>query len=322
VERRRLGDSGVEISRLCLGTWPFGSDRWWGYQDDGVSREVMELALDAGVNCFDTAPVYGRGHAEEIIGEFCAGPGVRERIIIATKLGLRWEGRRVWHDLTTERMRIELDDSRRRLRTDYIDLYQIHWPDPAVPIADTADQLRRWYEAGIVRAVGVSNFSVEQLAEFSRWCPLHAVQLPCNMFSREIERQQLPYCRERGLTVLTYSSLAAGVLTGKFFDGTMPVPGDFNRKYSVDLQEPRLTANKNAFVELKLLAEEAGISMAQLALAWILSQPELAPIVGARNRVQLQENAEAVEICLTGSQLKTVDDILTRRDECLRMNGY
>ena len=182
MEYRRISKVNIEISVLGLGTWAFGGDAWWGPQKDVDSLSVLEKAINEGINLIDTAPVYGKGHSEELIGKFLKKKRLRDKVIIATKLGLSWKNGRIYRDLSRKRMLEEIDESRRRLQTDYIDIYQVHWPDPNTPIAETATVMYEFYKKGLIRAIGVSNYSVEQMQEFMKYSPLHTLQPPYNMF--------------------------------------------------------------------------------------------------------------------------------------------
>src|SRR5580698_8836533 len=186
----------LKVSRLALGTWAIGG--WmWGGTDHRESIATIHAALHQGINLIDTAPVYGFGVSEEIVGE--ALEGARAEAVIATKTGLEWRDGKVYRNATRARILKEVDDSLRRLRTDYIDIYQVHWPDPLVPVEETAETMRSLFEQGKIRAIGVSNFSVEQMTRFRRVAPLHVLQPPYNLFERAIDAQILPYCRANGI---------------------------------------------------------------------------------------------------------------------------
>ena len=185
----------MRASRIGLGTWAIGG--WmWGGTDESESVSAIHAALEQGINVVDTAPVYGFGRSEEIVGKALAEPGLRSRAIIATKVGLEWRDGKVFRNASRGRIMRELEDSLRRLRTDYIDIYQVHWPDPLVPIEETAEAMGTLYKQGKIRAIGVSNFSVEQMERFRRVAPLHVLQSPYNLFERGIEAEILPYCRK------------------------------------------------------------------------------------------------------------------------------
>ena len=184
------------VSRVALGTWAMGGSMWGG-TDERESIATIWSALDRDINLIDTAPAYGFGVSEELVGKAIADAGVRSQVIIATKVGLEWRRGKVFRNATRARIRREVDDSLRRLRTDYIDIYQVHWPDPLVPIEETAEAMLDLYDQGKIRAIGVSNFSVAQMKRFRSVAPLHVLQSPYNLFERDIEAEILPYCRRR-----------------------------------------------------------------------------------------------------------------------------
>lgn len=209
---RRLGKNGPQISVIGYGGWSIGKEGWGNVSEKEAARTV-ELALEAGINFFDTAPIYGRGRSEEVLGELLAP--WREKVIIATKCGLTWEaGGRVYHDLSKAAIRRELEASLKRLRTDYIDLYQIHWPDRDTPLQESLGELKRLQEEGLIRQIGVSNFSPAELREACELAGVVSLQAKYNLLEREAESELMPLCREQGLGFIAYSPLAQGLLTG------------------------------------------------------------------------------------------------------------
>ena len=316
MEYRNIGASKIHVSVICLGTWAFGNDSWWGYQDDKDSLAVLEEALSRGINFIDTAPVYGRGHSEEVIGTFLKKTKLRDKLVIATKLGLRWQARSILHDLSKKRMLSELDDSRQRLGIDYIDLYQVHWPDPATPISITAELMYDFYKKGLIKAIGVSNYSVEQMREFSKYCPIHSCQPFYNMFMRDIEKEVVPFCVENSIGIMAYAPLHSGLLTGKFFIDGVKVPDDINRKTKKkDLEEPRFSINKETLLKLKQIADRYSKALAQLVLNWNYSQKGItSAIAGTRKVSQLIDNCGAAGWQISDEDLESIDDILKERE--------
>src|SRR6266436_7019974 len=214
MERAAIAGTSLEVSRVALGTWAIGG--WmWGGTDEAESIATIRAAVDRGVNLIDTAPAYGFGRSEEIVGRAIAEGQLRSRVVIATKTGLGWQDGKVCRNASRDRIMHEVTDSLRRLRTDYIDIYQVHWPDPLVPIEETAEAMQALLDQGKIRAIGVSNFSVAQIDRFLRVAKLHVVQPPYNLFEREIEAELLPYCRRSNLATLTYGALCRGLLSGK-----------------------------------------------------------------------------------------------------------
>ena len=317
MQYRKLGNSNIKISVLGLGTWAFGADSWWGYQNNRDSFDVLDGAISSGINLIDTAPVYGRGHSEEVIGEFLRQRQTHDNIIIATKLGLSWEGRKISHDLSEKRMLQEIDDSLRRLNLDHIDLYQVHWPDPATPIAQTAAVMHSLYQKKIIRAVGVSNYSVEQMTEFIKHCPLHCLQTEYSMFSRDIENNIVPFCAENNIAIITYAPLYSSILTGKFFLDNVKIPGDINRKIKkIEMEEPRYTINRETLLSLKSIAVSYGKTLTQMVINWNFSHEGItSAIVGMRAKEQLEENLGSVEWTISDIDMQKIDEILKDRLE-------
>ena len=227
MEYRIIKHTNLNVSVLSLGTWAFGGDIWWGKQREDDSQATLEAAIvSRGITTIDTAPVYGRGRSERIIGTFIKKTKLRDKIVLATKLGLSWQGSRIIHNLKRKRMLEEFDESRTRLQTDYFDIYQVHWPDPEVSIPETASTMHELYQKGLIRAIGVSNYSVAQMKEFIKHSPLHTLQPPYNMFQRQIEKDIVPFCQEKDIAILAYIPLHSGILTGKFFFDNVDIPND------------------------------------------------------------------------------------------------
>ena len=210
----------------------------WGGSNESDAINAIHAALDRGINLIDTAPVYGFGHSEEIVGKALAMGGRRKRAYIATKVGLDWKDGKPFRNARKTRIIEEAEDSLRRLRSDVIDLYQVHWPDPHTPIAEVADAMGELHRAGKIRAIGVSNFSPAQMEEFRKVAPLHAAQPPYNLFEREIERDVLPYCRDRDIALLAYGSLCRGLLSGSMSKSSR-FTGDDLRKNDPKFLAPR-----------------------------------------------------------------------------------
>src|ERR1700709_1060675 len=204
----------LKVSPVAIGTWAIGG--WmWGGTDEAESIATIRSAFEHGINIVDTAPIYGFGRSEEIVGKAIAEGGLRPDVLIATKAGLEWDNGRVSRNASRYRIMQEVEDSLRRLRTDYIDIYQVHWPDPLVTIEETAGAMLRLWEQGKIRAIGVSKFSVLQMERFRRVAPLHVLQPPYNLFERGIETDLLPYCRKNNIAMLGYGALCRGLLSGR-----------------------------------------------------------------------------------------------------------
>jgi aryl-alcohol dehydrogenase-like predicted oxidoreductase len=289
----------LKLSRVALGTWAMGG--WmWGGTDQRESIATIRAALHQGINLIDTAPVYGFGVSEEIVGE--ALQGVRAQAVIATKSGLEWSHGKVHRNASGERIKREIDDSLRRLRTDYIDIYQVHWPDPKVPIEETAEAMRSLYEAGKVRAIGVSNFSVAQMERFRQVAPLHVLQPPYNLFERAIERDILPYARANHIATLGYGALCRGLLSGRMRADTT-FGGDDLRRIDPKFQPPRFAQYLDAVRQLDDFARRRfGRRVIQLAVRWMLDQGISVALWGGRRPDQLE-----AAIGVAGWSLDTAD---------------
>lgn len=317
MRTRKLGNTELELSVVGLGTWAMGGGGWsygWGPQDDRDSIRTIHRALDLGVNWIDTAPVYGLGHAEEIVGK--ALKGIRHEVIVATKCGLVWdESGNITANLSQESVRREVEASLRRLQTDYIDLYQIHWPNPEEQIEEAWEEMTRFVEEGKVRYIGVSNFSVEQMERVMRIHPIASLQPPYSLLDREIEQQILPFCKEHNIGVIVYSPLANGLLTGKWSKERLAQlpPDDWRRTKSPKFQEPLFSKILGFVEDLKAIAAEHGRPVSQLAIAWTLRREEVtAAIVGARRPDQIEETAPAGDWSLDLETLARIETLLNR----------
>ena len=300
----------LPISRVGLGTWAIGG--WmWGGSDEAESIKTIQHAVDLGINLIDTAPVYGFGHSEKLVGKALADGGRRDKAVLATKVGLEWVDGNVYRNSTPERIREEIEDSLRRLRTDRVDLYQVHWPDPLVPIEDTAETLLELQREGKILALGVSNFSPEQMDAWRHVAPLHSTQPPYNIFEREIENDVLPYASQHKLLVLSYGAICRGLLSGRM---------RFNRKFDGDdlrrkdpkFQPPRFAHYLKAADMLgQHVWENHGKTLLAFAIRWILDRGEaMTALWGARNAGQLDAVEEAFGWKLSSGDYAEVDRIL------------
>ena len=300
----------LRVSRVALGTWAMGG--WmWGGSDERESVATIHAALDQGINLIDTAPVYGFGASEEIVGRAVAGAGLRSRVVIATKVGLEWRDGKVYRNATRDRIVREIDESLIRLRTDYIDIYQVHWPDPLVPVEETADAMRALYEQGKVRAIGVSNFSVTQIKRFRQIAPLHVLQPPYNLFERAIETEILPYCRANNIATFGYGALCRGLLSGRMRPDTK-FEGDDLRGVDPKFQPPRFAQYLSAVQQLDRLARiRFRRSVIQLAVRWMLEQGISVALWGGRHPNQLQAARGVAGWSLGAAALASIDRILS-----------
>lgn len=318
MEKRKLGNSNLEITTIGLGTWAMGGDNWafgWGPQDDSASRQAVHEAIDAGINWIDTAPVYGLGRSEEVVGE--AIRDRRDELIIATKCGRVWdETRTIGKRLTKASVKAELEASLSRLKIDQIDLYQMHWPEPDEEIEEGWSTIVELIQEGKVRYGGVSNFSLEQLKRVQAIHPVTSLQPPYSMFRRAIEQDLLPFCAEEQIGVIAYSPMQAGLLTGKFTKESAAALAETDwRKRNPYFNEPQLSVNLATIDRLRPIAERNDLTMAQLALSWLLrDQVMTAAIVGARKTGQIGETFRASGKQLSAEDLENIESILKDRE--------
>jgi len=292
MEYTNLTSNLPEVSRIGLGTWAFGGDMW-GNTDQRDALDTVHKAIDNGITFIDTAPIYGYGRSEEIVGKAVAESGKRENLIIATKFGLSWDNEKTYRDGSRGNIFREVEDSLRRLQTDYIDLYQMHWPDPMTPVQETAEAMHRLYQDGKIRAISVSNFSVQEISTFQESAPLHSLQVPYNIFERGIESELLPFCRENEIPILAYSALCRGLLTGKITKDYRFQDGDFRNSDDPKFQQPRLFQYLSAVDQLDEFAQERfGKHIIHLAVRWILDQGVDIALWGARHPAQLNPLGE------------------------------
>jgi aryl-alcohol dehydrogenase-like predicted oxidoreductase len=310
MEQIKFARSGLITSRIGLGTWAMGG--WmWGGTDEAQSIATIRSAIDRGVTLIDTAPVYGFGRSEEIVGKALEG-SLRHKVAIATKVGLAWKGDTVYRDSRAARLRKEVEDSLRRLRTDVIDLYQVHWPDLETPIAETARTMEDLRREGTIRAIGVSNFSPAQMRMFSTDAKLDAVQPPYNLFERDIEADVMPYAVDAGLTVLSYGALCRGLLSGRMSADT-EFNGDDLRNVDPKFQGKRFRQYLDAVAELKKLAKERfGKSVLALAVRWVLDQGPTIALWGARHPGQLDPISDVEGWHIDAATKHDIDAILKR----------
>jgi aryl-alcohol dehydrogenase-like predicted oxidoreductase len=287
MERADIPGTPLKISRVAIGTWAIGG--WmWGGTNEAESVATIRAAFDHGINAVDTAPVYGFGRSEEIVGKAIADGRLRSRVLIATKVGLEWHDGQVSRNSSRERIMREIDDSLRRLRTDYIDIYQVHWPDPLVAIEETAEAMLTLFRQGKIRAIGVSNFSIDQMEQFRRVAPLHVLQSPYNLFERDIEADVLPYCRKNKIATFGYGALCRGLLSGRMRAYTA-FGGDDLRSTDPKFLEPRFAQYLAAVERLDRLAQNRfGKRVIHLAIRWMLDQGVTTALWGARHPDQLQ----------------------------------
>jgi aryl-alcohol dehydrogenase-like predicted oxidoreductase len=304
----RLGTTDLRVSAIGLGTWAFGGD--WGRVDQAEADATIGHAIDAGINFFDTAQGYGFGASERLLADALWSRTRREDVVVATKGGLRMDGDLLVRDDSARWLRQGVDDSLRNLRTDYIDLYQVHWPDPATPAEETGSALTELIAEGKIRHVGVSNYGPAEMDTLRRFAAVETLQPPYHLFRREIEADVLPYCAAHGMGVLVYGPLAHGLLSGTMTPQTTFAPGDW-RGHSPDFSGETFARNLAVVEDLGRFAAERGLSLVELAVAWTLSHPAVhVAIVGARRPAQLEGSIGAADVKLTDEDRCEIDRLM------------
>ena len=315
MKERRLGTTNLDLTTVGLGTWAIGGP-WqvgWGPQDDGIAVDAIIKALELDINWIDTAPIYGCGHSEELVGMALKQTSLKP--YIATKCGLLWNDKREKVNcLKKDSIKQECYNSLQRLGIDVIDLYQMHRPVPDEDIEQAWEQMAQLREQGLVRWLGVSNCTVEQMERLRKIHPIHSVQPTYSMLHRDIEADLLPYCIENDIGVIVYSPMQRGLLTGKFSSARLAAlaPDDHRRSHT-DFQEPRFSKALQLVEQLRPIAEKTGHTCAQLAISWTLYRTGVtAAIVGARSPEQIEETASASDYILSERDMQQIEKILAK----------
>ncbi|MDB5305550.1 MAG: putative aldo/keto reductase [Phycisphaerales bacterium] len=319
MQSRQLGGSSVRVSPIIFGAWAIGG--WmWGGNEEQESLEAIRASIANGVNTIDTAAIYGMGHSEELVGK--AIKGIRDQVVLATKCGMRWdsdEGSEPWkqkdnngREVTIRKnarpdsIAYECEQSLKRLGTDVIDLYQIHWPDVSTPVEDSMRAMLKLKQQGKIRAIGVSNYDVEWLRRAKTVAPVASLQPPYSLIQRKIEEEILPFCRENNIGVIVYSPLERGLLTGKVGPDRQFAPGDHragHKYFSVENRKRVLAAVE----KIRPIADRHKASLAQVVINWTVNVPGItAALVGARNAEQAEHNAKALNFTLTPDELAQI----------------
>ena len=311
---RILGNSDLQLTAIGFGAWAIGGGNWefaWGPQDDNESIAAIHRALDLGVNWIDTAAIYGLGHSEEIVGKALKSTG--RKPMVFTKCSMRWHAdRTIYRSLKADSLAEELENSLRRLGVDTIDLYQIHWPDPADQIEEGWEALARFREQGKVRHIGVSNFSVEQMKRAQKIAPITSLQPPYSMLRRSIEAEILPFAQENHVGVINYSPMLSGLLTGSMTaERAGSLPADDWRRRNIEFKEPRLTRNLRLVEVLREIGNGHNVSPRVVAVAWTLHHPAITgAIVGGRSAQQVEGVASALDFRLTEEEFARINGFL------------
>jgi aryl-alcohol dehydrogenase-like predicted oxidoreductase len=316
MQMRKLGYTDLQLTTVGLGTWAIGGP-WqfgWGSQDDDEAIAAILAALETGINWIDTAPAYGLGHSEELVGK--ALKQTSKKPIIATKCSLLWNDKKEKVScLKAQSVRQECLDSLERLGIETIDLYQIHWPEPDEDLEQAWEEMARLAEEGKIRYLGASNFSIEQIERTRKIHPIASLQPPYSMLHRQVEDELLACCAQNDIGVVAYSPMQRGLLTGKFNPERLSsLPLDDHRRKNADFHEPRFTATLELVEQLKPIAERNGKTLAQLSISWVLRRPEVtAAIVGARKPEQILETAPASDWDLNEEDIEQIEQLLAER---------
>ena len=313
MQKVRFGKTDLEITPVGFGAWAIGGGGWaaaWGPQDDEEAVGAIRRALELGINWVDTAAVYGLGHSEELVARALKGVPDADRPYLFTKCSLVWdEGGDISNVLKEDSVKRECEQSLRRLQTDVIDLYQIHWPRPDEDIEEGWSALAELKEEGKVRHIGVSNFDVSQMERANEISPVETLQPPYNMLNRGVDEEILPYCGENDIGVIVYSPMRSGLLTGKMTaERVQNMPSDDWRRNADDFQEPRLSRNLELVERLTEIGERRGKSPAEVAIAWTLRHPAVtAAIVGGRRPDQVDGIIGAAEFRLSEDEIEEIE---------------
>ncbi len=295
----------MRISAVGMGTWAIGND-FWGAVDDNESIRALQAGIDAGITFIDTAPAYGAGHAEQVVGR--AVKGRRDEVVIGTKVGIIRTEDDFIRNLTADSVRREVDDSLRRLGVDTIDLYQIHWPDPKTPMDETMGELNKAQQAGKFRYLGVSNFNLAQMDEIRRYGDIVSLQPHYSLLKRNIEGKVMQYCIDNNIGIVNYGTLAGGILTGKFREIPEFEEGDNRAQFYPWFKEPVWSRIQSMLDVMREIAHDRGVSVAQVAINWTIRQPGItSALVGAKNPSQAQSNAGAADFELTKEELDRIE---------------
>lgn len=309
MNKRKVGNTGLEVTPIAFGAWGIGGFPFWNVDDDVTSTRALKKAFECGITLFDTAPVYGLGHSEELIKKALSEH--RDEIVIATKCGISWRSKDIsgiYNDAKEKTILKEVDESLKRLGTDWIDVYQLHWPDPATPIEETMKTLASIKGMGKIKAIGVSNYSLKQLKEALKYTRVDSIQPKYNMLHRDIEKDLVPFCIEKDIAILPYSPLASGLLTGKYTEGFKF--DDWRGKFKIaEGKEGR--ANFEKIKKLKKLADSYGVSLTNLAIRWTIEQPGItSALVGCNTPEHVVENIKALEMEFTDKMKEEIEAIL------------
>lgn len=314
MQTKQLGNSDLHITPIGYGAWAIGGGNWefgWGPQEDEESMAAIHRALDLGINWIDTAAIYGLGHSEEVVAKVLKERS--DRPYVFTKCSMIWNDKgEISRSLKADSLRQELEASLRRLQVDVIDLYQIHWPNPAEDIEEGWTTLAQFQQEGKVRYIGVSNFNVEQMRRAEAIAPITSLQPPYSLVKPAVEQEILPFCQAHQLGVIVYAPMQSGLLTGAMTpERVASMPDNDWRKRNSEFQEPRLSRNLKLVELLRQVGQPYGRSPGEVAIAWTLRHPAVtAAIVGGRNAKQVEGTIGAADFRLNEAEIQTIDTFL------------
>jgi len=312
MEYAKTSIQGLELSRIGIGTWAMGGGNW-GNSEEFPAIKALHKALSEGINVIDTAPVYGFGLSEEVVGKALSQGDYRAKAILATKCGLSWDASgNVFRDSRPITIKREIEESLRRLKTDYIDIYQIHWPDIKVPFEETAAVMNDLLEKGIIRAIGVSNMSTEQMDTWQKFAPIHTIQPSYNILENKLFENPIPYAEKNNIAILGYSSLCRGMLSGSYYVGMKFREGDMRNHDDPKYQGENFVNHIAAVEELKGYAQKFGKTVSQLAVRWVLDQGVTCALWGIRTPEQLEPMAGVTGWKLTPEQMAEMEAIVAK----------
>ncbi len=310
---RNIGNTDIQITPVAMGCWPISGVTSVDVTEE-ASLATLNAAFDSGINFFDTAYCYGyEGESERLIAKALSGK--RDEIVIATKGGIHWAGKKQVRDASPERIKKECDESLERLQTDRVELYYLHGPDPEIPVSESAGAFKELFDAGKILSVGVSNFTLDQLQEFATVCPISAYQPRYNMLQRDIETDRLPWCISNQVSVMAYWPLMKGLLAGKLARDHQFAPEDGRQKYPMFHGE-EWEKNQDFLDQLRSLAEELNRTIAQVVIRWTIQQTGITcALCGAKRPEQIEENAKVLDFELSTSQIKSINGLVQQRGQ-------
>jgi myo-inositol catabolism protein IolS len=299
VKYRTLGKTGMKVSEITFGCWELGGGQW-EKQDDEINFRAIKKAFELGIQTFDTAEGYGNGHSEDVVSQ--ALDGIRKDCILATKVSPK--------NLRAQDVRSSIENSLKRLRTDFVDIYYIHWPNKEIPLSETMGELNKLKEEGLIRSIGASNFSIYQLKEAMSYGRIDVIQPEYSLLHRGIEKEIAAYCQEHSIGIMSYSSVAKGILSGVYHNGKTTIKDtDFRKERRLFLPE-HLKKEKPLIETVKQIADSKNVSMSQIAISWLLHQRALtSAIVGTQKEKHLLDNTLSVDVKLSAEELKLLDQV-------------